>query len=71
MVLHTLVSAGPRTLSLTETVAACERDPEDAKERGEIEAALQGLIGDGLAYHAAGGRVGASRAALRADSLSF
>lgn len=70
VVLHALVSAGSRTLSLTDTMAACERDEDNSRERGEIEAALEGLIADGLAYRA-GERVGASRAARRADSLSF
>jgi hypothetical protein len=58
-------------MSLNETMTACERDASDPEERGEIEAALAGLIADGLAYRDAHGRVGASRAALRADSLSF
>lgn len=71
VVLHALVSAGERTLSLPQTMAACERDPRNDAERAEIEAALEGLIADGLAYRRADGRLGASRAARRADSLSF
>lgn len=70
VVLHTLVMAGPRTVLVRQTIAACERDPDSPADRREIEAALRSLIADGLAYRQ-GGRVGASRAALRADSLSF
>lgn len=71
VVLHVLVSAGARTMSVGQTTAACERDPENEGERAEIEAAVKGLIADGLAYRRGDGRVGASRAARRADSLSF
>lgn len=71
MVLHVLVSAGPRTLPLNETMTACERDATSSEERAEIEAALASLIADGLAYRDETGWVGASRAALRADLLSF
>jgi hypothetical protein len=70
VVLHTLVMAGPRSVSLRQTIAACERDPENPTDREQIEAALRGLIADGLAYRR-GARLGATRAALRADSLSF
>jgi hypothetical protein len=71
VVLHVLVSAGPGTLSVSEMMSECERDPENAGERREIEAAVKGLIADGLAYRDGDGRVGASLAARRADSLSF
>lgn len=70
VVLHTLVTAGPRGLTIAQTIAACERDPASAAERDEMEAALAGLIADGLARRE-GARVGATRAALRADALSF
>lgn len=70
VVLHTLVRADGRGVSVEQTILACERDPQSPRERREIEAALLGLIADGLAYRR-GGRVGASRAALRADALSF
>jgi hypothetical protein len=70
VVLHVLVRAGARGVSVEQTVLACERDPQSQQERREIEAALRGLIADGLAYRR-GGKVGASRAALRADALSF
>jgi hypothetical protein len=70
VVLHSLVRAGPRAVPVRRIVLACERDPESPAERREIEAALEGLIADGLAYRR-GARVGATRAALRADALSF
>jgi hypothetical protein len=70
VVLHTLVRAGPGGTTLLRTIDACERDPLRAAERAEIERALAGLISDGLAYRRSG-RVGATRAALRADALSF
>lgn len=67
---HALLSAHPATLTLAETAAAVERDPASQADRVAVEAALQGLIADGLA-HRRGGRYGATRAALRADSLRF
>jgi hypothetical protein len=70
VVLHTLVRAGSQAKSIHATILACERDPDNPGERRQIEAALKGLIADGLAYRR-GGRVGATRAALRADALSF
>ncbi len=70
VVLHTLVSAGARGSSLRQTIVACERDPDSLAERQEVERALRGLIADGLAYRQ-GERVAATRAALRADALSF
>jgi hypothetical protein len=70
VVLHTLVRAGPGGATPAQTIEACERDPARAAERSEVERALAGLICDGLAYRR-GGRVAATRAALRADALSF
>ena len=70
VVLHTLVRAGSQTNSIRATILACERDPDNPAERRQIEASLKSLIADGLAYRR-GGRVGATRAALRADALSF
>jgi hypothetical protein len=70
VVLHMLVRAGSQAKSIHATILACERNPKDPAERRQIEAALKGLIADGLAYRR-GGRVGATRAALRADALSF
>jgi hypothetical protein len=70
VVLHTLIRAGPQAVPLPRTIVACERDPSDSTDRVAIEAALQGLIADGLAYRR-GARFGATRAALRADALSF
>ena len=70
VLLHTLVRSGSQANSIHATILACERDPDNPAERRQIEAALKGLIADGLAYRR-GGRVGATRAALRADALSF
>jgi hypothetical protein len=70
VVLHTLVRAGPRGLNITSAIEECERDPSSDAERAAIERALEGLSADGLAYRR-GERVGATRAALRADALSF
>lgn len=70
VVLHTLVLAGPLNMTIEQVIEACERDPGSQADRKEIEAALRGLSADGLAYRR-GARVGATRAALRADALSF
>jgi hypothetical protein len=70
VVLHTLVMAGSRGTTIARTIEACERDPGSQADREEIEAALRGLSADGLAYRR-GAQVGATRAALRADALSF
>jgi hypothetical protein len=70
VVLHTLVRAGAQAVPVKQTIAACERDPQSPADRKEVEAALRGLIADGLAYRR-GARVGPTRAALRADELSF
>lgn len=70
VVLHTLVQAGAHGTTTARTIAACERDPDSQADRTEVEAALQSLIADGLAYRR-GARVGPTRAALRADALSF
>jgi hypothetical protein len=72
-VLHTLVQAGARGITVERTIVACERDPGSRAERDEIERALRGLIADGLAWRRGERaiRVGPTRAALRADALSF
>jgi hypothetical protein len=70
VVLHTLVRAESHRATVTQTILACERDPTRPAERAEIERALEGLIADGLAYRR-GAQVGPTRAALRADALSF
>lgn len=70
VVLHTLVKAGPQAVPVKQTILACERDPQSPADRKEVETALRGLIADGLAYRR-GARVGPTRAALRADELSF
>ncbi len=70
VVLHALLSAHPGTLTLTKTAVAVKRDPASQIDRAAIEAALRGLIADGLAHRCAG-RYGVTRAALRADALRF
>ncbi len=68
--LHTLVRAGSRGVTLAQTIETCERDPSNPIDRMAIEGALESLIADGLACRR-GARMGATRAALRADALSF
>ncbi len=70
VVLHTLLRAGPPGTTTERTLEACERDPNSQPERNEIEAAIDALIADGLAERR-GAHVRATRAALRADALSF
>ena len=70
VVLHTLIRAGPPGTSTERTIESCERDPNSQAERNEIEAAINTLIADGLAERR-GAHVRATRAALRADALSF
>ena len=70
VVLHVLVSAHPRALTLTEVAEECERDLGRADERHEIELALRWITGDGLACRQDDGWV-ATRPAVRAAELSF
>jgi hypothetical protein len=70
VVLHVLLAAAPASLTLAQTAIACERDPADGADRAAIERALIGLVADGLASHS-GALFAATRAALRAEQLSF
>lgn len=47
--LHTLVSEAREGMTAAAVAVACQRDPAEAADIGEIEAALQLLLKDGLA----------------------
>lgn len=68
--LHTLVSEGREGMTREQVALACERDPTDPLELGEIETALQLLLEDELSEHA-NGLFKPTRAAIRAAELSF
>jgi hypothetical protein len=70
VVLHTLVQAGSRGLTLPQVARACERDPGRLPDAREVELALRILIEDSLASRA-GDRYRPTRAAIRAAELSF
>lgn len=70
VVLHTLVSAGTTGLTAAQVARACERDPDDAGEAREVEAALAILVHDELALRE-GDAYRPTRAAVRAAELSF
>jgi hypothetical protein len=70
VMLHTLVSEGRKGLNQTSIAVACQRDPNDSAEMGEIGAALRVLLDDGLAERK-NGLYQPTRAAIRADELSF
>lgn len=70
VVVHTLVSANPRALSVEKVARECERDPGVYEEREEIELALRRLFIDGLAVRR-DRRWTATRPAVRAQELSF
>ncbi|MGN6373362.1 MAG: hypothetical protein ACTHM1_10305 [Solirubrobacteraceae bacterium] len=75
VVLHVLVSEGRQGVSLEQVAQACERDPNDAAERREVQVALEILVRDELASSEADGagreRFKPTRAAVRAAELSF
>jgi hypothetical protein len=68
--LHTLVSEGRVGMTAAEVASACERDPTNAPELEETEAALDVLLEAGLAIRN-DKRFRPSRAAIRAAELSF
>jgi hypothetical protein len=70
VVVHTLVSANPRAMSVEKVARECERDPGVYEEREEIELALRRLLIDGLAVRR-DRRWTATRPAVRAAELSF
>jgi hypothetical protein len=49
VVLHVLVTEGQQGISLERVARECERDPDDAAERREVETALEILVRDELA----------------------
>lgn len=76
VVLHVLVTDGPRGMSLEQVARTCERDPDDEAERREVEVALEILVRDELAVREADGSGAGvlfkpTRAAIRAAELSF
>lgn len=70
VVVHVLVSAHPRTLTLAEVAEQCERDLARPDERQEVELALRWIEGDELTVRQGGGWI-ATRPAVRAAELSF
>jgi hypothetical protein len=70
VVLHVLVRASPRSVSVEEVALDCERDIDEREERLEVETALRWLVGDELACEREDGFV-ATRPAVRASQLSF
>jgi hypothetical protein len=70
VVLHTLVRRAPRPVSVAQALDACERDPTDPADGRAIRRALESLHRDGLARRDSAG-FAATRAAIRADALSF
>ena len=70
MVLHTLVSVGRDGMTVAQVAMACERDPENPADTGEIEAALEILFDDELA-RCEDELFRPTRAAIRASELSF
>jgi hypothetical protein len=77
VVLHVLVTEGRDGVSTEAVALACERDPDDEAERGEVQRALEILVGDDLARRQEAGPGAGSplfaptRAAVRAAELSF
>ena len=69
-VLHALLRAAREPLTLEQTAAACQRNPQSQGDLDTIQAALTCLVDDGLAYKR-GSTFGPTRAALRAEQLSF
>jgi hypothetical protein len=57
-------------MTAPQVAEACERDPADPADVDEVEAALEVLLGDGLA-HSQGDLYRPTRAAIRAAELSF
>jgi hypothetical protein len=70
VVLHTLVSEGRDGMGITQMAIECQRNPSDPNELGEIERAMEILLGDGLA-HREDGLYRPTHAAIRAAELSF
>ncbi len=70
MVLHTLVSNARSGMTVAQIAASCERDPREAADMDEVEAALEILLDDGLA-RCEDERFMPTRPAVRASELSF
>jgi hypothetical protein len=70
VLLHVLVSASREQLTLEQAIRACERDPHSTHDRALVAATLREMVDDGLVCHG-DDRFRATRAAIRADQLSF
>lgn len=70
VVVHVLVAASPRGLSVEEVARECERDLAKPDQREEVELALRWILIDKLACRRDEGWV-ATRPAVRAHELSF
>lgn len=68
--LHTLVTEGREGMNIAAVAVACERDPANPAELGEVETALQILFDDDLSERNAE-LLKPTRAAIRAFELSF
>lgn len=69
VVVHVLVNAHPKVLTLAEVASECERNLDNPDERHEIELALRWITGDELAAPRQGWV--ATRPAVRSAELSF
>jgi hypothetical protein len=70
IILHVLLTDPRELLDVEQATSACERDPAVAEDLEQVRDALHGLVRDGLAEQH-GQAFRASRAAIRADQLSF
>ncbi len=70
VLLHVLVSEARDGFTAIRLAEACERDPGDAADLDEVEAALGVLLSDGLAQ-SQGDLYRPTHAAIRASELSF
>jgi hypothetical protein len=69
VVLHVLIAASPEAwLGLERLARACERDPANQRELGEISQVLGGLVDDGRAQ-SRGTTFRPTRAAIRVEQL--
>jgi len=70
VLLHVLVAEARDGLTASQLATACERDPDDAADLDEVEAALEVLLNDDLAQ-SQNDVYRPTRAAIRASELSF
>ena len=70
VVLHTLVSEGREGMTVADIARACERSPDDPSEAGEVQAAVELLIEDGLAERVAPVAPAVNRAPVGGEALT-